>query len=406
MKDHHSLDRYDASSRNGKTRLREHPRYVFWVTCALVLGLIISGCQKPDRPQEPTKGDLLVYVASPLSGFQANGGQTVLGGVNLMADQLNHSGGILGYRVVVVPLDDESDSDVALSVAEQVQADISAGKRVLGLIGHYNSGQTLAAMEIYAGLPLIVVTPTSSELSITQKGYRNFFRVNANDAVQANTIADFFVNSLSARRIAIVHNDTEYGIGLKDEMVRALGEQGAEVALTLQVAEGQEDYDQEVAQIQQSTPEAIFYAGYEIEAPFLRFAAVQAGLDIPFLASDGAFLSATIDDAEGTAEGMYVSGFAPSPTQAVDQEWIAQYQNIEYRNPDTYSINGYTALEVLAEGAKKANSLDASKIGDAIRALEIKTPMGTLTYESNGDLKEATVYIFQVREGAFHQVQP
>ena len=406
MKDQHVLDRNDPSNRHDRMRSRGCSRAIFWITCALVLGLAISGCQKSDQPQEPTKGDLIVYVASPLSGFQANGGQTVLGGVNLMADQLNRSGGILGYRVIVVPLDDESDSDVALSVAEQVQADISAGKRVLGLIGHYNSGQTLAAMEIYAGLPLIVITPTSSELSITQKGYRNFFRVNANDAVQADTVADFLVNSLSARKIAVVHNDTEYGIGLRDEMVRALNARGAEVTIIIQVAEGQEAYDQEIAQIQQSAPEAIFYAGYEIEAPFLRFAAVQAGLDVPFLASDGAFLSATIDDAEGTAEGMYVSGFAPSPAQAVDQEWITQYQNIEYRNPDTYSINGYTALEVLAEGAQKANSLDSTKIGDAIRTLDIKTPMGTLAYQSNGDLKEATVYIFQVREGAFHQVHP
>ena len=406
MKGHHILDRYDSTSNHTRQSRRRHTCFVLWVILTLILGLTIAGCQKSDRPQEPTKGDLLVYVASPLSGFQANGGQTVLGGVNLMADQLNRSGGILGYRVVVVPLDDESDSDVALSVADQVQADIAAGKRVLGLVGHYNSGQTLAAMEVYAGLPLIVITPTSSELSITQKGYRNFFRVNANDAVQANTIADFFVTSLSARRIAIIHNDTEYGIGLKDEMVRALGELGAEVALTLQVAEGQEAYDQEIAQIQQASPEAIFYAGYEIEAPFLRFAAVQAGLDIPFLASDGAFLSATIDDAEGTAEGMYVSGFAPSPAQAVDQDWITQYQNVENRNPDTYSINGYTALQILAEGAKKANSLDTTKVGDAIRTLQVETPMGTLAYESNGDLRQATVYIFQVRENAFHQVYP
>jgi branched-chain amino acid transport system substrate-binding protein len=115
----------------------------------VALALLLVGCQNAKQPQEPTKGDLYVYVASPLSGFQANGGQTVLGGVNLMAAELNRTGGLLGYKVVVVPKDDESDSDVALAVAEQVRADIAAGKRVLGLIGHYNSGQTLAAMEVY-----------------------------------------------------------------------------------------------------------------------------------------------------------------------------------------------------------------------------------------------------------------
>ena len=373
-------------------------RPVYWGLLIALLGLALCGCQGNGRVQEPTKGDVYVYVASPLSGFQANGGQTVLGGVNLMAAELNRSGGLLGYKVVVVPMDDESDSEVALSVAQQVQADIAAGKRVLGMVGHYNSGQTLAAMEIYKDLPLVVVTPTSSELSITQKGYRNFFRVNANDAVQANVAAEFLVEKLGAQRVAVLHNDTEYGIGLRDEMARALAEHGAETVLVIQVSEGQESYQDEIPQIQQASPDAIFYAGYEIEAPYLRFETVQARIDVPLLASDGAFLSATIDDAEGTAEGMYVSGFAPSPKQAVDENWIRMYQEVEYRNPDTYSINGYAALAVLAEGATKAGSFERDKVSDAIRSLTIETPMGALAYQPNGDLAvlfadQSTLYV-------------
>jgi branched-chain amino acid transport system substrate-binding protein len=349
---------------------------------------------------------LYVYVASPLSGFQANGGQTVLGGVNLMAHQINRSGGLLGYRVVIIPLDDESDSEVAVAVADQIKSEVAAGKRVLGLIGHYNSGQTLAAMEIYRDLPLVVITPTASELSITQKGYTNFFRVNANDAVQADVDAQFLIQQLGAQRIALVHNDTEYGIGLRNEMERAIGALGGEVAVAIQVAEGQESYSAEIPQLQDANPDAIFYAGYEIEAPFLRYEVVQAGIQVPFLASDGAFLSATIDDAEGTAEGMYVSGFAPSPAEAVDPEWIHMYQEVEYRNPDTYSINGYSALEVLAAGVREANSIEAQAVSDAIRTISVDTPVGQLSFQANGDLQDATVYIFEVKDDAFVQVYP
>jgi branched-chain amino acid transport system substrate-binding protein len=303
-------------------------------------------------------------------------------------------------------LDDESDSDVALDVAEQIGADIASGKRVLGLIGHYNSGQTLAAMTVYKDLPLVVITPTASELSLTQRGYTNFFRVNANDSVQADVDARFLVEELSAKRVAVVHNDTEYGIGLMNEMVRALGNLGAEVATTIEVAEGQDSYREEIAEIQSASADAVFYAGYEIEAPYLRLAMVDAGLDVPMLASDGAFLSATIDEAEGTAEGMYVSGFAPSPKEAVDEAWIRMYQEVEYRNPDTYSINGFSALKVLAEGVRSANSFDSNAVGHAIRSLMVETPMGELSYEPNGDLHSATVYIFQVKEDAFEQVFP
>lgn len=377
------------------------------IICFLLVALAMAGCQ-PAAPTatEPTKGDVYVYVATPLSGFQANGGQTILGGVNLMADELNRAGGLLGYRVVVVPLDDESSSDVAIDVAGQIKADVLAGKKVLGVIGHLNSGQTLAAMEIYKDLPLLIITPTSSEVSISQKGYTNFFRVNANDAVQSQADARFLVEKLAAKRVAILHNDTEYGIGLAQAMADALQKLGAQVVLKLQVAEGQDRYEREIPQIQQVAPDAIFYAGYEIEAPYLRIALVQAGIRLSMLASDGAFLAATIDEAEGAAEGMYVSGFAPSPKTAVDAMWIRGYQNVEFRNPDTYSINGYSALQVLAEGAKKANSLDVGAVSQAIKSLSVKTPMGQLAFEPNGDVRNATVYIFQVKEGAFVQVYP
>lgn len=368
--------------------------------------MVAAACQPRTQVREPTEGDVYVYVASPLSGFQANGGQTVLGGANLLAEELNREGGLLGYRVVVVGLDDESDSEVAVAVAKEVQDEIAAGKRVLGLVGHYNSGQTLAAMEIYKDLSLVVITPTASELSITQRAYSNFFRVNANDAVQAAVDAQFLVEELGARRVAIVHNDTEYGVGLRDQMTQALDQLGAEVATAIQVAEGQDAYEREVQELRQAGPDAVFYAGYEIEAPFLRRSVVEAGLDVPFLASDGAFLSATVDDAEGTANGMYVSGFAPSPEQAVGPEWIRRYQEVEYRNPDTYSINGYSALRVLAEGVRKAGSFDAEAVSGAIRSITVDTPMGELSFQANGDLKDATVYIYQVQDDGFVQVYP
>ncbi len=374
----------------------------FILLSMLVALLVLSGCNGSGAP---TKGDVTVFVAVPLSGFQANGGQTVLGGVRLMAEELNRQNGLLGYRVRVIGVDDESDSDVAVSAAQEVQAAIDAGDKVIGIVGHLNSGQTLAAMEIYKDLPLVVITPTSSETSITQQGYRNFFRVNANDTVQADVDAAFMVDQLGARRVAVLHNDTPYGIGLGSEMARALENRGATVALTLQVKEGQSRFLEEAARIDAVQPDAIFYAGYEIEAPYLRADLVENGLDMPMLASDGAFLAATIDESNGTAEGMYVSAFAPSPNIA-GTPWIQAYQAVEYRNPDTYSVNGYSAMAVLAEGIKKANSLDAAKVADAIRSLDYKGIIGELQFQPNGDLQNPQVFIFQVQNNEFAQVAP
>jgi branched-chain amino acid transport system substrate-binding protein len=374
------------------------------VLLLIVCCLSLAAC---GGPKEPTKGEVFVYVAAPLSGFQANGGQTVLGGVRLAAEKINRAGGLLGYKVTVVGLDDESDSDVAVSVAEEIKAQISGGQKVLGVIGHYNSGQTLSAMEIYKDLPLVVITPTSSEVSLTQKGYSNFFRVNANDTTQAQVDAEFLVKTLAAKRVAVIHNDDPYGQGLGQLIAEDLRALGAEVVLTLQVAVEQSTFDTEMPQIVAAQPDAIFYGGYEVETPYLRAALVQAGVKVPFLASDGAFLAATIDEAGGTAEGIYVSSFAPSPKSVADATWIKEYQAVEYRNPDTYSINGFSAMSVLAEGVKKAGSLDAAQVANAIHGLSgIETPMGSLSYTNAGDLVKQAIYIFQVQNGDWVQVYP
>ncbi|MFQ5858201.1 MAG: branched-chain amino acid ABC transporter substrate-binding protein [Anaerolineae bacterium] len=377
-------------------------RLLLITTMALLAGLLLVGCTASDTPR---KGDAIVFVAVPLSGFQANGGQTVLGGVRLAAEEINRRGGLLGYRIVVRPLDDESDSDVAVDQVSRIQQALSNRERVLAVIGHLNSGQTLAAMELYKDMSLVVITPTASEQSLTLRNYTNFFRVNANDAVQAAVDARFLVEKLAARRVAVIFNNTEYGRGLAASLVKELEQRGAEAVLQLEVEEGQGRYEAEVARVKAAGPDAVFYAGYEIEAPYLRAALVEAGVTAPMLASDGAFLAATIDEAAGAAEGMYVSAFAPSPDNVADERWIEAYQAVEYRNPDTYSVNGYVAMQVLAEGVRRANSLDFAAITDALRRNPIKTLLNELRYQPNGDLADPQIWIYQVVDGEFRQIQ-
>lgn len=354
---------------------------------------------------EPTRGDVVVYVAVPLSGFQANGGQTVLGGVRLAAEEINRNGGLQGHRVVVRPLDDESDSDVAVANVDEISSAINSGEEVLGVIGHLNSGQTDATLDLYANLGLIVITPTASEQSLTQRGYTHFFRINANDATQAAVDARFLAEQMDAQSVAVIHNDTDYGKGLAASLAQALQQHNASEALRLQVAEGQSDYGEVVQRLQSATADAIFYAGYEIEAPYLRASLAEAGIDLPMLASDGAFLAATIDEANGTAEGMYVSAFAPSPENVADARWIEAYQAVEYRDPDTYSVNGYVAMQVLAEGVRQADSLAASAIASALRSNAIPTILGDLRFDENGDLVQPQIWIYQVEGDEFTQVE-
>ena len=89
---------------------------------------------------------------------------------------------------------------------------------------------------------------------------------------------------------------------------------------------------------------------------------------------------------------------SPAPKSVVDKDWIAAYQAVEYRNPETYSINGYSAMKALGEAVKKANSIEARQVENALHALDLKTPIGQIAYDANGDLKDQRIYIFQVQK--------
>jgi branched-chain amino acid transport system substrate-binding protein len=368
----------------------------------VLLALLLSGCGTP----KPTKGDLTVYVAAPLSGWQADGGQTVVGGAKLAAEEINKRGGLLGYRVKVVPLDDEADSDVAVQVADQVAQAVKGGQKVLGVIGHYNSGQSAAALKVYKDLPIIVVTPTSSDPSLTQQGYRNFFRVNATDAAQGPYAAAFLVNDLKAQRIVVVYAENDYGQGLQAQVVKALQDLGRPAVAVIAIPEAADTQAPAVAKIKAANPDAVFLAGYETEGYVLLPEMREAGVQATFLASDGCFLYDFIDGSGPWAEGAYVSGITPDPKVVADKAWWQAYQQVEARNPGSYSIAGYSAMTVLAEGVKKANSLDAKAIEQALHSSQMSALIGSVAYDDKGDLKEQRVYIFQVKNKDFVQVKP
>ena len=124
------------------------------------------------------------------------------------------------------------------------------------------------------------------------------------------------------------------------------------------------------------------------------------------MAGDGCFLYEFIDGAGAAAEGAYVSGITPDPKLVTDEDWWRAYQELEARNPGTYSIAGYSAMTVIAEGAKLAKSLDAAAIGSALRQIDLGTLVGAVRYDHKGDLTEQRVYIFQIRDGEFVQVRP
>ena len=377
-------------------------RRVGWtLTFLIVLMACMAGCTPG-----ASKGEVIVYVAVPLSGWQAEGGQTLAGGVRLMAEELNQAGGLLGYEVNVIAVDDEADPDTAIAVAEEVKTAMARGDRVLGVVGHYNSGETSAAMEVYKDLPLIVVTATASDVSITERGYTNFFRVNATDAAQAPVDARFLVETLGAQRIALAYANNDYGRGLLTQMTGALEDLGMSPAVSVEIEEAAVTQASAVEQIRAANPDAVFLAGYETEGYVLLPELREAGVDAPFMCSDGCLPYAFIDESGPAAEGAYVSGITPDAQAVSDDEWFKAYQEVEYRNPGTYSTAGYSAMAVLAEAVRQAKSFERNDVAEALHELDYDTLVGRVAYDQKGDLIEQNVYVFQVQDGRYVQVVP
>jgi branched-chain amino acid transport system substrate-binding protein len=376
---------------------RERERTALVLLAALLL-VLLFGCG--GTPQ--LSGEAVIYVAAPLSGDQADGGQSVLGGARKRADEANRAGGVLdGKKVVVKGLDDQADEAVAEEVAQKVEQAVKSGETVLGVVGHYNSGPTDKALAIYRQIDLVVVSPSSSNPDLTKKGYAGFFRVCASDATQGPYAARFLAEK-GFKKIALVHTDNEYADGLAREIKSG----GLSPVVEVRIKAESPTFAQGVAQVKAASPDAIFFAGDYPDGIVLVRELREAGITVPIMLSDANFVDYVIDELGKSAEGVYVSAISPDPRAVAPAVWLDEYRELEARNPGIDSTTGYSAADVLVSGVLKAKSADGKQIAQAIHNLDLKTLVGQVRYDPNGDLTEQRVYIFQVQDGRFVQVSP
>ena len=383
--------------------MRPLPNGYIALLVVCLIAALASACNSAGV--KPLAGEAVVYVAVPLSGFRADAGQSALGGVRLAAEELNSSGGLLGRRIVVRALNDRSDNSAALENVDRIRQALEQGEHIAGVIGHLDSGPTSSTLPLYEEMGIVLITPSAGMRALTHRGHTMFFRVNANDSVQAETDAHFLVKEMNAQHVAVVHDGSENGIGLAASVVENLHALGATTAVQLEVAERQRDLSETAQQIRSAEADAIFFAGYAGESHFLRASLLETNLNLPILAGDGVFLAATADEAGPADTELYVSALAPSPSKVADTGWIEAYRETEYRDPGPFSVNGYIAMQVLAAGVRDADSFNGNEIAQAIRESEIETLLGPLRFTANGDLVDAKVWIYKVEDGEFRQME-
>jgi len=376
---------------------------------SILLGGGLAGCGPGEGRPEAVRctvdpdtyryqGEIVIGYAGPLTGSQAAVGIDLWRGAELAARHYNCQGGVLGRKVVIVPLDDQADGEVAVEVARQFVA-----QKVYAVVGHYSSGATMPASSIYAQAGILEVTTMASNPDISRQGFRTFFRVCPVDSVQGPVDAEFAVRTLGARRIAIVYigGDT-YSEGLRAEFARRAQELGATIVAAYPYVDPPVDFSEVVAHLKADAPDLVFFSGYYPGGDLLLRQMRASGLTATFLSGDGSFEYGFLRDAGRAAEGAYVSSLFPDILSRPEMAaWVREFRERYRYQPGINSPAGYAAVQVILEGIQQAGTLDVEKVAEAIHNMTIETPYGPLRYDEKGDLLEQKIPIFVVKEGRF-----
>src|SRR5579863_2671894 len=175
----------------------------YWLSgVALVAALAFSGA---------ASAQVKMGVAGPITGPNAAFGAQLVNGTQQAVDDINKAGGILGQKLTLEQGDDVSDPKQGVSVANKF-----VGDGVKFVIGHFNSGVTIPASEVYADNGILFVTPSATNPKVTERGLWDAFRTCGRDDQQGKLWADYAIKDLKGKKIAIVHDKTTYGQGLAD----------------------------------------------------------------------------------------------------------------------------------------------------------------------------------------------
>jgi branched-chain amino acid transport system substrate-binding protein len=387
-------------------------RALLIIAASLVVAMAGSGCDIQPGPASGFKGDAIIYAVSPRTGSQAYGGDDVAGGVKLRAWEANNpapgkAAGASGYRVVVREANDAADSDTAAAVATAIAEAQRKGDKIIGMVGNYNSGQTKASLAALqqAGAAVVMVTPSSSNPQL-QGDY--FFRVCATDAEQGPAAARFLVQQLGAKAIAVLHTENDYATGLRDEINKELTRLGIRPIAVVSLKEGAPSFRDRLTTLQQQKPDAIFVASDFPDGETLLLDLQAMGWRPQhIMLSDANFVFEVPDTAGKAAEGVYVSAISPDPRAVTGPEWAKNYRLVVKHDPGMDAVTGYQAADVLIRGFEKANgAFDARAIANAVRGLDYTSLVGRIKYDSQGNLVEQRVYIFQIRNNDFVQAWP
>ena len=367
------------------------------LTLALLAVLGLVALPAASNLEAQGKGTIKIAIQSPLSGELAALGEGIKLGAQLAIEKLKGPIEKAGFKVEMVPYDDQAKPEVGVSNAKNIIAD----KDILVVIGHLNSGVAIPSSEVYKEVDLAMISPANTNPTITDRGLPNVSRVCGRDDVQGVVGARFAKDELKVKSVYLVHNKNQYGQGIAEFFQDWAKKNGMQV-LGFEGTEERANFDPILTPIKAKNPDLVYFGGeYPQAAPLFRQAR-EKGVKSKFLGPDGLDSTELLKLGGDAVVGMHyttVAGGVKEYPKA--KEFADDYKKKFGKDPEPFAAQAYDAtaiglkaLEAAIKGAGKLPSREA--VAKAVRKAKHDGITGTIEFDDKGDPKKATYLIYQV----------
>ncbi|WP_328521573.1 branched-chain amino acid ABC transporter substrate-binding protein [Kribbella sp. NBC_00359] len=359
-----------------------------------------------------------IGVIAPLSGDLSALGLGIQHSVELAVKQANDSNAIPGWKLEVVPKDDEAKPDPGKNAATALAGD----KDVIGVVGTLNTSVSQQVQPVLASAKIVQVSPANTGPGLTQganwqtdpkRPYPTYFRTCTTDAVQGPFAARYLYETAKITKVATIHDKKAYGQGLVGTFTDEFKKLGGQVVAAQTINPDDSNYQAVISSIKPSGPQAIYYGGEYPQAGPLSQQMKAAGLNVPLMGGDGIYDPKYITLAGKTSSNdLATSVGAPVDTLDSAKKFVADYNAQGYKDPYA-AYGGYSfdaansiinALKTSLKDASDAESARQATV-DAMSKVSFDGVTGKVAFDQYGDTTSKVLTVYKVADGKWATVE-
>ncbi|MBF0371228.1 MAG: ABC transporter substrate-binding protein [Magnetococcales bacterium] len=343
-------------------------------------------------------------IGGPMSGSFEDVGLSMRRGALLAIDEINASGELGDIHLEGVVVDDASDLEgggQSLAVAKK----LAQTENLLGVVGHYFSGATLEASEIYRENSIPLITPSATNPKVTSSNDWNF-SVIQDDFYQAVFLANYVVKGLGIEDVGVIRSSSTYGRSLEEYFVRELRVKGQTPTAVVELDPN--GFDPEILRAQLEPLKAsgmIFLAmNYKLAAKVIKFLR-DNDVNPGFVGAESLGGPHFIHEAGVYADNVYaVTPYLANLLGESSKHYQANYLEAYQVRPDWVATNSYEAVKLFATGIRNAGP-DREGIRNHLRRIRneedaLPSVSGPIYFNEEGASRRA-IAMGQVIEGRY-----